>query len=94
MVLVDTSNMVEFSEDMSLMYTGRDALAQRIRNRLLITKDSVPYISGGSPITPFESEDPAKQARDILSDLVSDVEVLQDGTIWIASIDLKISSGE
>lgn len=94
MIVADYSNMVEFDELMNTRFVGYDGLVNRIRYRLLYEYDSVPYMEGGIRYSVFSrSPDFVQQAKSVVSDLVDDLEVDQQGRVIVSSVGLQVEKG-
>lgn len=46
--------MIEFSEDLSTVYSGKEAIRQRVETRLKHTTDDIPYYTRGVDVAEFQ----------------------------------------
>jgi hypothetical protein len=65
--------MVEFSEDLSKRYTGKEALTKRIECRLKHSLSDIPYYDRGVDITEFTYGSQAAALRQSLRDFMPDI---------------------
>jgi len=65
--------MIEFSEDFNLLYSGKDAVKQRVLTRLKHTTHDIPYYERGVDIDEFTYGDKGDSIRMGLRDMNAEV---------------------
>lgn len=65
--------MIEFSEDFGLLYSGKDAVRQRVLTRLKHTTHDIPYYERGVDIDEFTYGDKGDSIRMGLRDMNAEV---------------------
>ena len=65
--------MIEFSEDFGLLYSGKDAVRQRVLTRLKHTTHDIPYYEMGVDIDEFTYGDKGDSIRMGLRDMNAEV---------------------
>jgi hypothetical protein len=84
--------MIEFSEDLSKIYTGKEALQTRIETLLKHTLSDIPYYDRGIDITEFTYGSKAVSLRQSLRDFSPDITVNPvNGRVQIYDVDIDIT---
>jgi hypothetical protein len=83
--------MIEFSEDFSIKYTGKEAVAKRVMYRITPRAGDIPYFNGGLNVHEFDAgSDLEGGLRDLLSDFGAAVSVAADGRVTVGDISVPI----
>jgi hypothetical protein len=74
--------MLEFSEDLSVRYTGSKAVSERVLYRLKVRRGDIPYFPGGLDVSEFTyGRDLEFQVGRLLSDMGARVQVSGDRVV-------------
>ena len=84
--------MIEFSEDLSKLYSGKEALKLRIETRLKHTLHDIPYYDRGIDINEFTYGSKAVSLRQSLRDFSPDVSVDPvNGRVQLYNINIDVN---
>lgn len=81
--------MIEFSEDLTKLYTGLDAVVQRATFRFSVRTGEVPYYSKAFDYNEFTYDNPHLAVRRVLRDFDCSIQIEGD-RVLVADVSIEV----
>jgi hypothetical protein len=88
------SDYIEYSEDFSTKYIGKEAIYKKIQYRLSTFKNEIPYDSLSIDSYLFNQGSEAQFLLDVkrlLGDITTNVKITRDGRVLAAGVEVPLS---